>query len=226
MWGGLLVLTVVLSTSAAAPTLLPHLYLVGSSICFPWRVVSFSRTKRAAFLVRLVLNSSTHHAQPHRLCSYRLSTVKIMLPHMQVDFCYAANLLAMLLLIAQPSPSPSFQADAHEALQPQAASTLVQWMTQQWRAAGIYLGIWPSPPTLASSPAPPHNHPPTPWEGLAAAVLVIAEGPLAAALLVWRCSWQLGSPDHSIRWGISRSFFQGLGAMSMFEWPPSAWIVA
>jgi hypothetical protein len=31
-------------------------------------------------------------------------------------------------------------------------------------------------------------------------VYVLAEGPLAAAILAWRCAWIPGSPDHTIRY--------------------------
>jgi hypothetical protein len=35
--------------------------------------------------------------------------------------------------------------------------------------------------------------------GLQAAVYVLSEGPLAAALLAWQCAWVFDSPDHIIR---------------------------
>ena len=33
-----------------------------------------------------------------------------------------------------------------------------------------------------------------------AVVYVLCEGPLAAALIAWQCSWVMCSADHTIRW--------------------------
>eukprot|EP00798_Chlamydomonas_sp_ICE-L_P030447 gene30447-35457_t len=154
----------------AAPGLLPHVFLVFFATALPWRAFSFVRRKFTFFLVDY--------------CYVSASAPDVGLsPYLSMAASCAALSRAPALLL--------FAVDTRFA----------NCLVAGYFIRQLFVGQSLDTPSVCSGDQCPLQQATAPSQleaGLQAAVYMLAEGPLAAALIPWQCSWVMDSASHSI----------------------------